>query len=519
MDRVRLRLSGPVCLTRPDDTDVTPRGMKARGLLAVLGVARCNKVTRARLQDLLYSDRGSEQGAASIRQLLREIRIALGASRDVLTTGPGWIGLNKRMIEIDDQPRLGGDGLRQEFASDLDIADPEFESWLRDVRMQHETKPTAPVMAQRESDTLRLFVQMPMASDPKSSVLAAMILNDAASRTADLYPIELIHGEPSTASTHEGIELGVLASQLDNTTQLLFSARHYQTGRVLWTRRFGLPEGDMDRAIGIVSGNLTIAILHGLQNIEKDSSPQALRMPIEDVFSYTKSRLGRALNRLRSIEDGESSPIVLSLQSYIRNTMVLERLSPNPQEDALIADDLARRALEKAPGNATVLAVNAVISTYKNDTHAAYEMARHAITADPDNPMAVLAMSSSLSGIGKHKEAIGYASSVSTEGLTALGPAAWELRLAIASLSMDDQQAAERHFATAHAFAPENRPALRFLAGIRYELSDFDGARDALNKLKQLEPDFTLEMMGSDGYPVDTLRQKRMMNVTKSGLI
>ena len=55
MDRLTLHLIGPVEMTGPGDRRLTPRGMRARGALAVLGTARGLRVTRARLQDLLFS--------------------------------------------------------------------------------------------------------------------------------------------------------------------------------------------------------------------------------------------------------------------------------------------------------------------------------------------------------------------------------------------------------------------------------------------------------------------------------
>ena len=78
MPLLTLRLMGPVELTGPADLRLTPRGMRARGALAVIGTARSMRITRARLQDLLFSERDPEQGNASLRQVLREIRISLG---------------------------------------------------------------------------------------------------------------------------------------------------------------------------------------------------------------------------------------------------------------------------------------------------------------------------------------------------------------------------------------------------------------------------------------------------------
>ncbi|MCQ0969348.1 SARP family transcriptional regulator (plasmid) [Paracoccus sp. TK19116] len=519
MSPLVLRLAGPVELTGPGGETLTPRGMRARAALAIMGTARCHKVMRARLQDLIYSERGEEQGAASVRQLLREIRIALDGHREALVTGPGWVGLDKNSVRVDTTPRMGPDGQRLEFAADLDVADPEFEDWLREARAHHENQPI-PAEPEAESDLPKLIVQMPIAGDPQSSVLAAMILNEAVARAADVMPIDVIHGDPGLAQLGSGMELGVLAARTDAALQLFFTAKARRDGRVLWSRRFGLPDGDTARMIQTVAGNVTIAILHGLQSFDAAQPSGAMRRPpIEDVFSYSSKRLARAEQMLSTMDAGPSQPIVLALRSYIRNTMLLERLSPEPQADAELADELAIRARELAPGNATVLAVNSLIAAWKSEPDVAYEMARQARMIDADNPMVRLALSTGLTSVGRHKEAEAEASSADELSLSTLGPAAWYLRRAIAALRSGDMPTAERHFAATHGFAPENRPALRFISAVRFQRGDLEGAQKSLLELKKIEPDFSLDLMASDDYPVKSLRDAGLLGVTKSGLI
>ena len=48
------------------------------------------------------------------------------------------------------------------------------------------------------------------------------------------------------------------------------------------------------------------------------------------------------------------------------------------------------------------------------------------------------------------------------------------------------------------------------------ELADLNLA--VMAQLKRLEPDFTLELMASDAYPVSTLRAAGLLAITRSGL-
>ena len=66
-----LSLMGSVRLRGTVGDDLTPRSQKARGALALLGTAPDLRLSRARMQDLLWSERSKQQGSDSLRQLLR----------------------------------------------------------------------------------------------------------------------------------------------------------------------------------------------------------------------------------------------------------------------------------------------------------------------------------------------------------------------------------------------------------------------------------------------------------------
>ncbi|MEO1456016.1 MAG: hypothetical protein AAFV49_00420, partial [Pseudomonadota bacterium] len=69
----------------------TPSGRKTRGLVALLMFSKDFRRSRSWIQDKLWSDRGADQGAASLRQALTDLRRALGSYRDALITESGCI--------------------------------------------------------------------------------------------------------------------------------------------------------------------------------------------------------------------------------------------------------------------------------------------------------------------------------------------------------------------------------------------------------------------------------------------
>jgi hypothetical protein len=142
--RLVLDLAGPLRLRDADGVDLTPRGRKAQGLLALLGTAPSLKRSRSWLQDKLWSDRGPKQGAGSLRQCLAEIRRGLGPRTHCLRTAGGWVALDPAWVEVRTAPSPNSRGSETEFLEGLDVRDPEFENWLRDQRLAHLDDDPAP---------------------------------------------------------------------------------------------------------------------------------------------------------------------------------------------------------------------------------------------------------------------------------------------------------------------------------------------------------------------------------------
>lgn len=134
---LELRLVGRLRLRRSDGVEITPKGRKAQGLLALLGVATELRRHRSWLQDKLWSDRPPDQGGSSLRQELRNLRQALGDSAGCLVTEGGWVSLDPERVRVKLDPDREDwelTGVAPEFCAGLDIADQEFENWIRDQR-------------------------------------------------------------------------------------------------------------------------------------------------------------------------------------------------------------------------------------------------------------------------------------------------------------------------------------------------------------------------------------------------
>ncbi len=126
-----------------DGADVTPRGRKARALLAYLLLER-KPFDRDRVAGLLWSERGQAQAHASLRQCLLELRGLAQQSGPLLAIGRHQVAAGAAVLDLDEMaacaPRGdtaalaaafgGGDALLE----DLDGLDPAFDQWLRAQR-------------------------------------------------------------------------------------------------------------------------------------------------------------------------------------------------------------------------------------------------------------------------------------------------------------------------------------------------------------------------------------------------
>ncbi|KGJ10780.1 SARP family transcriptional regulator [Paracoccus versutus] len=526
-----LSLMGSVRLRGAGGADLTPRSQKARGALALLGTAPDLRLSRARLQDLLWSERGRQRGSDSLRQMLRELRAALGAEKGILLTGVGWVGLDAERLRIDLTPVYDAGGAPIEFAADIDVPDPEFETWLRDMRLRLTPDCDGPSFLQRPLPPPPLpepwcagepapgdyvvALQPVESNDARAHVIGEMILNEAAARACEMIPAVLADRH-SAGAPQAGIQIGAICYAAGTDCSLMVVMRDLATGARGWTRRFTIRAADETATMRHAVAQIAVALLDRARRTAPPA--QGLTFPVWDVFSYSRDRLESADRILAAMPRERQSGVALALRSYLRNTLISERLTEDPARCSDEAEAFARQARDLAPANPSVLAVASLSASWRRDAVGALELAQAACRNDPDNELACHALSQALTDVGRDLEALEATERGARGALAELGPASWLMRRAVVQLRLGRLGDAENSAAAAFAFAPDNRPSLRFLAALRYHRGDVAGAADALRHLRRIEPDFSLELMAEPDYPVAPLRMARLMGITRSGL-
>jgi len=145
--------------------DLTPRTRKARALLAMLALGN-RSISRTRLADMLWSDRGEEQARSSIRQAIFELRradptrgLVRSPGRDEVELDQGQLKTDLMLIRL--AAETGDDellirllaGAEPGLLTDLDGLDAEFDNWLR-VERAHEPARTLATALDAAQDAL-----------------------------------------------------------------------------------------------------------------------------------------------------------------------------------------------------------------------------------------------------------------------------------------------------------------------------------------------------------------------------
>lgn len=140
---IRLKLFGVAEGWSVAGDNIMPRGRKAQAILCYLALAPEDAIPRQRLVNLLWSGRWAEQGRASLRQSLLELRAALAPCIDqVLVVERDRIRLDRSRIWIDGLSQRAGEphgpaGATLEAERLLETLlglDERFDAWIQSLR-------------------------------------------------------------------------------------------------------------------------------------------------------------------------------------------------------------------------------------------------------------------------------------------------------------------------------------------------------------------------------------------------
>lgn len=531
MPPLTLHLAGPLRLVDDTGADRTPRGARARGVLALLGASPGHRRPRLWLQDKLWSEKEHEAGAANLRQCLSELRRDLGPWRDVLVSEPGFLALDHALVAVRLAASPGSwsfDGQPPQFAEGLDVADPEFDDWLRDQRSAFDERLDAG-HGDQSAPRPTLLLARPEASCPTLAAAAESLSEDIGVFVTQFCGAEAVL---ETFSRFElppltAIRLHVRASNYGGGTAMFRVALvDPSRGVSLWAshalvKMAALQErgGAVFAALASAAAAATAENLARLPGNCADGVGDGLRA-LGLLKSVTPEALERSDRLFARAHEATGASTFLAWRAYISHLRGIERLDPADKDAAALSVDRARAALRDDPLNPVIMAIAAEIEAVSGaGPGAAAALAAAARAAAPGNAYALASHAYVLSLRGEHGRA--YAEALAARRL-AHGHGDrfhWDMLCCLAALRTGRIADAVVHAELASTRDRNYKPPLRYLAPLRLATGDEAGAVAALSALRRVEPDFSLDRYEDAAYPTASLRGTPLMAITRSGLI
>jgi DNA-binding SARP family transcriptional activator len=523
-----------------DGEDLTPRGRKARALIAILALTPTRRRSRPALQDKLWSDRGPEQGAASLRQTLTEIRRAFGERyRDCLVGDMRGVGLDPDRVTVDldsvDLSELARSVEPPLLLDDIDVSDDEFEDWLRNQRAAFEqrissSRPVAvprasePDVVARRSAPVRPWVRVlpPSAMAGESGLFLCRLVGDRiAQGLVDQWGIDV----RDDGQGLRGLQLRVDALSVSRDVAVDVVLLSADGALQLWSGSAAIPLengfiSDAPRLHTLINRSIEVAA-HFLNRT--GSSPEAFTAfgqafeAVQRMFKIELAEVDRADALLASAYEADPRPVYLAWRAYARSIYAGELYD---RHDAIAeADELARSAIEADPHNATVLALTSHVYGFVLRKWAfAHELAELSVKCNPALPLAHTYLGKAKLELGEHEA--GYRETCRGLELSGQVPYRHMLHTAygLASLATGRFDEALRAAEIVHAMAPIFRPPRRYLVPLYLRLGQRDKARDAFEKMSLIEPSFSLEAMREQSYPSNIIRASGLLTFSDSDL-
>lgn len=513
--KVRIKLCGQFRVESIDGSDLTPRSAKAQGLLAMLAAHPQHTRARIWLQDKLWSDRAREQGAASLRQALTEIRRSLGEHSEIFQSDRRTASLLADVIEV----TRDHDG---EFLEGLDVRDPEFDEWLRLERLQSSGLPARPISPEHlvlPEPRQRYVVTIPQETGSEMErLMSEVFVANVASNLGE----QLCVGTESPANERGGGDRITLKAHtvFHNGQVILHSTcTSGPANKQIWSGRrvlpaHGAPPINDDRvlqmaseAVGIIGEQLSAEARTLRTELENDPGVLA-SLAVQKIFSMRQDEQTEADEMLRRAFDVSPRGTFLAWRVFLRVTRLLERHQYCPQTTLDELNLLCAKALELEPMNSLVVSIVAYAKlVVTGEVGEGFELSRRASALNNANPFAWLALCTSNLYLGQVNEAHTYMMRARTIGSASPFKFWWDTGACLTATATGNFDAAASLANSARVMSPDFRPPLRYLVALNLRAGNVEAALDAVGQIRQFEPGFLAEQLTEDGaYPSATLR-------------
>ncbi|MBT0956205.1 hypothetical protein IV417_02300 [Alphaproteobacteria bacterium KMM 3653] len=535
-----------MCVRDAEGTDVTPRGARARALIAILALSRNMTRSRRWIESTLWSSRDPKQAGASLRQTLSEIRRSFGEAKGVLLADRSSVSFDTSAVFVDLLEGRADAATGEELLEGLEINDPAYSEWLRSVRsacrpeaaplvaqtpmsgMEAEAQsPAQPAPSEVAAQQARLIVAPDTSGNRTEDAIAHALGRQIARSVLDHVPVEISVASNMPKLSHRAatsdICLAPLVLDHGKTSMVSVELSDSPQGNLLWSEALTL---DVSGPPILTAPDVIASANEAAEQIARqvvlinsgegtlDQSLAKLDLGITETFSMEADRMRRADGLFAAVEDPRAKGLAAAWRSLLATMQVVERTAPDPVLRRAEAEAYLIEAMEVRPANATVLAVaSQIINLLALPGYDALAMAQAAVRLSRWNPMAKLALGLAQMRKGDIVEAHrtiemsrAYASRLRNKHW-------WDMCYSLAALAtgrIDDAISAAE---SALVFHPQFRPPMRHLYALYLHKGRMEDAEAMLTRMRAVEPDFSLRMMRQDpSYPAATIRRTTLIS-------
>lgn len=498
-----------------DETKLTPKSAKAQGLLALLATGKDFERGRLWLQDKLWSDRAFEQGSASLRQALTEIRRSFGDDADILVADKTTVALDPQRVRVVRQSN-------GEFLEGLDIRDPEFSEWLarnrNRGRTDEATPPTVPHLRPRPASTSRRVIFSSEANTMSSEgMMENFFIDCVANSIRETLTVEIYRDNGRIAFQPGDLIVRVNACQVSAKRMALRVAiEEAPDNKLAWNAvQFAAMNGSLPlEDLGFLSvGNRLIEALADNFSLAVNGDPTQRdammlgRMAMRHMYSMRPVDLQQADTLLTRAFGLDPRGIFLAWRAQLRMIQTVERHLTDSDASHEEAEALTARAIEMDPSNSMTLAACGYTWLWLRDSpEASGELARRSVEINPANPLGWDTLATAKMMKGDAQMAHNFACRAQKLGAGSPYQFWWDMGRCLTATLTGRAEEALKLAETSAGLSPNFRPPLRFLSAVYASRGDTVRAQRLAQKLTKLEPDFSFDRLANDpDYPVGAL--------------
>ena len=424
MKKVTLYLTGPFRLTEPGGHMIESLSRRGQAMLAYLACQPGKRAERGALADLLWSDRSEEQARASLRQELAVLRKVL--PENLLQANRQSVWLDPELIETSRD--------QNEFLQGFDLHSEGFEDWLRLERsrasfLELQTRPIMPGRREEQPSLAVMPFEKLGAND--HDMLAESVVEEitgALSRVQAFHVIArqsvvALKDQPFTVqqtSDMLGCDYLIEGSirRLNDRIRISVQLVRGRDGHTLWTERFDdriddlfdLQDRIAAKVAGQISPHLRAAEIARAKRQPPDnrSAYELVLTALPHFWAHDSSENDRAIFLLNAaLDKAPDYGVARAQRSWCFAHSCCYHWTMEPEKVRGTARTDFDAALPQVGDHAPALtALSATAALALKDFSTANDLAKRAISIDPNNAWAWLRLGWTSCYLGKPKEGL-----------------------------------------------------------------------------------------------------------------